>query len=236
MRNDRAAPRGAIAPDMRADSGQVRWLEPRGAASLRGRPRRKAPRPRRSLGRFTAALGVGAILTVATFESAVEPAAAHAPLDLAGPEIASSAGDAILFASRGESHRMVEAAVLGDAPAKASIELRIAPAAPADPEIFGGASAPAPDAPQVAAIEPAAVFAATPPAVETRADEILRFGGVRIPRPLVETIVRAADMTGVDPAYMMALADKESSFTPDIRAPTSSAQGFSSSSSGPGWR
>jgi hypothetical protein len=59
-----------------------------------------------------------------------------------------------------------------------------------------------------------------------RADDILAFGGVKIRRSLVETILRAAEVTGVDPAYMMALADKESSFIADNKAATSSAEGL----------
>jgi len=39
-------------------------------------------------------------------------------------------------------------------------------------------------------------------------------------------VVRAAQVTGVDPAYMMALADKESSLLPDNKARTSSAEGL----------
>src|SRR5215203_4126382 len=57
-------------------------------------------------------------------------------------------------------------------------------------------------------------------------DELLRFGRVSIPRRLVQTILRAADATGVDPTYMMALADKESSFIADNKAATSSAEGL----------
>jgi hypothetical protein len=45
-------------------------------------------------------------------------------------------------------------------------------------------------------------------------------------RRLVETIVRAARKTGVDPALLMAIADKESSFATGARAPTSSARGL----------
>src|SRR4051794_15348371 len=37
---------------------------------------------------------------------------------------------------------------------------------------------------------------------------------------------RAAEATGVDPAYLMALADKESSLRPDKEARTSSAEGL----------
>ena len=56
--------------------------------------------------------------------------------------------------------------------------------------------------------------------------EILQFGSMRVPRWIVETIVRAAEVTGVDAVYMMALADKESSFLPSNKASTSSAEGL----------
>src|SRR5215218_382967 len=56
--------------------------------------------------------------------------------------------------------------------------------------------------------------------------EVLVFETMRVPRWLAETVVRAAQVTGVDPAYMMALADKESSLLPDSKARTSSAQGL----------
>src|SRR5215210_5651638 len=66
------------------------------------------------------------------------------------------------------------------------------------------------------------------PAPEASADptEILVFEQMRVPRCLAETVVRAAQVTGVDPAYMMALADKESSLLPEIKARTSSAEGL----------
>jgi hypothetical protein len=57
-------------------------------------------------------------------------------------------------------------------------------------------------------------------------NEILEFGAMRVQRWIVETVVRAADRTGVDPVYMMALADKESSFIPANKASTSSAEGL----------
>src|SRR4051794_8254068 len=56
----------------------------------------------------------------------------------------------------------------------------------------------------------------------------LAFGEMKVPRWLAETVVRAAQATNVDPAYMMALADKESSLLPDNKARTSSAEGLSS--------
>ena len=57
-------------------------------------------------------------------------------------------------------------------------------------------------------------------------DEVLVFEQMRVPRWLAETVVRAAQVTNVDPAYMMALADKESSLLPDNKASTSSAEGL----------
>jgi Transglycosylase SLT domain len=56
--------------------------------------------------------------------------------------------------------------------------------------------------------------------------DMLQFDNMRVPRWIVETILKAADVTGVDPVYMMALADKESSFIPANKASTSSAEGL----------
>jgi hypothetical protein len=57
-------------------------------------------------------------------------------------------------------------------------------------------------------------------------EEFLRFGSRELPRRLVETIVKAAVATDVDPIYLMALADKESSFRTDVKASSSSAEGL----------
>src|SRR3954466_2518064 len=54
----------------------------------------------------------------------------------------------------------------------------------------------------------------------------LVFGEMKVPRWLAEAVVRAAQTTNVDPAYLMALADKESSLLPDNKARTSSAEGL----------
>ena len=64
------------------------------------------------------------------------------------------------------------------------------------------------------------------PEREVAANEVLVFENMRVPRWLAETVVRAAHATRVDPAYMMALADKESSLLPDNKARTSSAEGL----------
>ena len=55
---------------------------------------------------------------------------------------------------------------------------------------------------------------------------ILQFGPMRVRRDLVETIVRAARETDMDPALLMSIADKESSFAPSVKASTSSATGL----------
>jgi hypothetical protein len=56
--------------------------------------------------------------------------------------------------------------------------------------------------------------------------EAIAFGKMKIPRWLVESVVAASRETDMDPAYIMALADKESSFLPDSKARTSSAEGL----------
>src|SRR5215204_5583632 len=65
-----------------------------------------------------------------------------------------------------------------------------------------------------------------PSEMSGNASEVLVFEQMRVPRWLAGTVVRAAQVTNVDPAYMMALVDKESSFLPDKKARTSSAEGL----------
>ena len=80
--------------------------------------------------------------------------------------------------------------------------------------------------------EPAATATAALPAsrpievVREELDAFLRFGNREIARPIVDTIVKAAEVTKVDPIYLMALADKESAFQPQVKASTSSARGL----------
>ena len=56
--------------------------------------------------------------------------------------------------------------------------------------------------------------------------ETVQFGPVRVKRDLVGDILRAAQDTDMDPVLLMAIADKESSFQPDVGARTSSAVGL----------
>jgi hypothetical protein len=64
------------------------------------------------------------------------------------------------------------------------------------------------------------------PEVGANPNEVLVFEQMRVPRWLAETVVQAAQVTNVDPAYLMALADKESSLLPNNKARTSSAEGL----------
>jgi hypothetical protein len=65
-----------------------------------------------------------------------------------------------------------------------------------------------------------------PDPVSDGAGGLMSFGGRRISRDLVEMIVKAARATDSDPALLMAIADKESSFRPEVGASTSSAVGL----------
>jgi hypothetical protein len=57
-------------------------------------------------------------------------------------------------------------------------------------------------------------------------EQLLIFGPIRIRRHLVDTIVRAGRVVGADPTLLMAVADKESSFSTSVQAKTSSATGL----------
>jgi len=54
----------------------------------------------------------------------------------------------------------------------------------------------------------------------------MRFGAMRVQRSVVERVVQAAKTTGSDPALLMSIADKESSFSSSAKASTSSASGL----------
>ena len=56
--------------------------------------------------------------------------------------------------------------------------------------------------------------------------DVLRFGPMHVKRGIVETIVKAAHETNTDPVLLMAIADKESSFSTGVEARTSSAMGL----------
>jgi hypothetical protein len=62
--------------------------------------------------------------------------------------------------------------------------------------------------------------------ISLASEDYVDFEGMRVPRWIVYTVLRASEVTGADPVYMMALADKESSFIPANKATTSSAEGL----------
>ena len=55
---------------------------------------------------------------------------------------------------------------------------------------------------------------------------VMRFGSVKIHQSIVEHVVKAAQTTEMDPALLMAIADKESNFSSTAKARTSSASGL----------
>lgn len=183
-----------------ACTDEILWLSPRRQSlnACRG------GRFRRWAARCTGAVAVAAGLNLATLGTAVAPALAHTrgdvPNELALPGILAveRAPIPIPAASMGD----LEAVLRGELDTRAPAELRLG--------------------------EPPASSASADPAADGPADpnEIVQFGAMRIPRAVVEPILRAAAVTGADPVYMMALADKESSFSPDVKARTSSAEGL----------
>lgn len=64
------------------------------------------------------------------------------------------------------------------------------------------------------------------PKPQADGDAVVRFGETGVPRSVVDMILRASSETGVDPVYMMALADKESRFDANAKNPASSAEGL----------
>jgi hypothetical protein len=191
----------------RNDDDTIHWLQPRGARKTR------AASCKRALLRLTTSIGLGACLTVATAGVATGPAVAAN--DITAPEVQSAAAPA----------KLASFAML---PSSAPT--------PADPDPLEA----------IVPVQPvvqndlrrdiiSSIPLTAPPADEAGTDEeisllsrgeFLHFDAMRVPRWIVDAVLRASDVTGVDPVYMMALADKESSFIPDNKAASSSAQGL----------
>ncbi|MDX3807908.1 transglycosylase SLT domain-containing protein [Bosea thiooxidans] len=87
------------------------------------------------------------------------------------------------------------------------------------PPKAGGALATGPVSPSGAPQPPPMISSGDP-------DQVLTFGPIKIRRHLVDTIVRASKVVGADPTLLMAVADKESSFSTAVKAQTSSATGL----------
>lgn len=200
----------------------VRWLVSRSNKARRRKALlHRVDRAGNRVGRITAALGFGFVTCAALSNLALVPVSqAHAsverfrlhPVFPAEPEHVSMPTE--------EGIETGEVAPPGPLASMCSTEAGA----------YADAATPAPvqvgDAPPTAISEAEIQHPSSFDEGRERAAEYLRFGSREVPRRLVETIVRAAVVTGVDPIYLMALADKESSFRTEVRASTSSAVGL----------
>lgn len=212
----RATYRYAVQPSWQDEDDQVVWLKPREVEKFRARTTRARVS---GLLRMAAATSFGVMLNFSSVETAFAPSAAQAAVDLSG-------FDRLALATI----LPVEAAPIPVTPF--DIDLPPSPKAiglrtethgatePADADLAKALSDMEHQLEQDLNLKPGQSATGGDP------DEIMGFGAMQIPRWLVETILRAARVTGVDPVYMMALADKESSFSPEVRARTSSAEGL----------
>ncbi|MBF9234883.1 transglycosylase SLT domain-containing protein [Microvirga alba] len=194
--------------DFCQDDETILWLQP-----SRERRRRPGLRGVRALLRLTTSFSLGVCLTVATATAATAPASAASTAELSGPDLQ------IVPVAAAE----IDLSDLQTAP------VSIEPAA-VDP-LAAIVPVPAADTHDIrASIIKAMPLTNARSAAETRRiahpEDQMQFGGMRVPRWIVDTILRAADATGVDPVYMMALADKESSFVTNNKASSSSAVGL----------
>ncbi len=190
------APHGAIQACDVQDD--VHWLQPRSAQQGAA----LNARSREAFRQVTVSLGLGALLTFGSAGTAVAPAAASTK-DVEAPSASTNAIE----------RQLPPVETVAAAPI----------AIPAEGRISSGEDG----------IAASIVLASTGAVEALEADqsardpqELIQFDGMRVSRWIVETILRAAEHTGVDPVYMMALADKESSFIPANKAGSSSAEGL----------
>ncbi|MEE7440341.1 transglycosylase SLT domain-containing protein [Methylobacterium oryzae] len=169
---------------------------------------------RTGLGRISGTLALG---LVAGFGL---PQAAFAPAYFAPAAQAHDRVDISPRAAQELAQRAFEPAVPAEAPA-ASAEAPAPASAPAK-DAWNGLPLPEQEPATTALIQDD--LAALPRV--TQEQDAVKFGERSVPRKVVDTIVKASDEAGVDPVYMMALADKESSFDTAAKAATSSAQGL----------
>ena len=156
---------------------------------------------RTGLGRLTGTLALGLVAGFGLPQAAFAPAAqAHDRIDTS-PRAAQSL-----------AQRASEPAVPTEGPASSAAEA------------WKGLPVPEQEPATTALIQDD--LAALPRVTQDQGQDAVQFGERSVPRKVVDTIVKASDEAGVDPVYMMALADKESSFDTDAKAATSSAAGL----------
>ena len=217
----------------------IYWLQPRSAAGSAS----ENAGSRETFRHVTASLGLGALLTFGSAGAAIGPALASPsePFEVAAPstvgaEIAPEAdAPADLMSDIGlppVDTAELPLIVIAEVPVEPTPSQAIASVPAADSSGPALALATAEPSTQSTALdassapEPQAVATAAETRVANDPQELLQFDDMRVPRWIVETILKASDVTGVDPVYMMALADKESSFVPANKAGTSSAEGL----------
>lgn len=216
MQIDLTASRDACQPSAFCqEEDNVSWLQPRGAMRSRF-----SSRGRKALLNLTTSIGLGACLSMAMASAATEPAVAAEPQVSHAP-----AADALMPTIKTSKPIQVQ-------------NLPIASQASVTDPLMAFVPGPAVDVTNQAELRKQIILSiplSNPPASEGSEDEdqmsfeakeYLEFEEMRVPLWIVDTILRASKATGADPVYMMALADKESSFLPGNKASTSSAEGL----------
>jgi Transglycosylase SLT domain len=202
----------------------ILWLQPREA-----RRASTGSRSRKVLLRLTTTIGLGAFMTMATATAATAPAAAAGQSAIALPEpLITLPAVAEVDMSEIEPSGAIEIAPPSTEPAPAQLTgefdplKAFVPVAAADDgdlrkQIILSMRLTSPPVDEWGEVERE---------IRPARMDFMTFDEMRVPRWIVDAILRASDETGVDPVYMMALADKESSFLPSNKASTSSAQGL----------
>ena len=216
----------------RFETEAVAWL-PRAGRKTRCRSGRRSGRDQ--LRQISGTLALGLVAGFGLPQAAFAPAY-FAPAAQAHDRIDTSPRTAQAFAARTPTQEIVAQGTMVPEPSAQDMALRSTLDQDLPPDV------PQQDASTDAALrwnglpvpeqEPATTaliqddLAALPRVTQEQGSDAVRFGERTVPRKVVDTIVKASDQAGVDPVYMMALADKESSFDTDAKAATSSAQGL----------
>ncbi|MGO4704941.1 transglycosylase SLT domain-containing protein [Microvirga sp. 2MCAF38] len=198
------------------------WLQPR-----RITQRTSSASHSRTLLRLTASIGMGAFLTFATASAAKAPSGSledPGNLQILDQDFPSpTAMPAVLRSAIAVSQLTTQIVSIEPAPVRLTggydpLQIIV----PAEPVETADLQA------QIIASKAPLIGELTSPIEKLLQDDkiCIQFEEHCVPRWLVDTILRAADAAGVDPVYMMALADKESSFAPSAKAGTSSATGL----------
>ena len=214
-----------LVPQIRNGAGHfedeaVAWL-PRAGRTMTRRPRRRAGRS--GIRHLSSTLALGLVAGFGLPQAAFAPAY-FAPAAQAHDRVDTSpraAQDLAAQALAGQAQAV--AAFAQELSLRTSLDQ--APAPEIDtPAAWNGLPVPEQEPATTALVQED--LATLPRVTEGEGETTVQFGERSVPRKVVDTIVKASDEAGVDPVYMMALADKESSFDTDAKAATSSAQGL----------